>query len=112
MAISEKSLKNLIKPNEKSKEKLLEQTKKGGKKSAEVRKARKTLKEELLLLLQEISDDGKKTNQERMSIAILQQAMKGDVNAFKTIEASIGEKPVDNVKVDIPIQIDIKDDFD
>lgn len=42
----------------------------GGTKSGEVKRARKTLKEELLLLL---SEDN---NQNRMSIALLQKAIK------------------------------------
>lgn len=62
---------------------------KGGIKSGEVRRARKTLKEELLLLL----ENG--DNQQKMSVALFQKALKGDIKAFEVIRDTIGEKPVD-----------------
>ena len=66
-----------------------ENGKKGAKKSAEARRARKTLKEELLLLLE--SGD----NQQKMSVALFQKALKGDIKAFEVIRDTIGEKPID-----------------
>lgn len=69
--------------------------KKGGKKSVEARKARKTLKEELLLLLSQ--DD----NQNKMSISLLKKAMNGDTKAFEIIRDTIGEKPVDKVQANV-----------
>lgn len=67
----------------------------GGIKSGEVRKARKTLKEELLLLLSQ----GK--TQEKMSLALIEKAMNGDTKAFEVIRDSIGEKPIDKVQANV-----------
>lgn len=64
---------------------------KGGKRSAEVRKERKTFKEELLLLL----SDGKTQN--KMCLAVTKKAKKGDIQAFTTIRDTVGEKPMDKV---------------
>ena len=63
----------------------------GGKKSVEVRRARKTLKEELLAIL----SNG--NTQERMSLSILEKALGGDVRAFEVIRDTIGEKPVEKI---------------
>lgn len=51
---------------------------------------RKTLKEELLILL-EAMEDGK-TNQERISIALFKEAAKGNTKAYEIIRDTIGEK--------------------
>lgn len=53
---------------------------------------RKTLKEELLALL---SMNG---NQERMSIAVLEKALDGNLKAFETIRDTIGEKAPEKVE--------------
>ena len=78
--------------------------KKGGIKSVEVRRARKTLKEELLLLL----SNG--DTQERLSLALIEKAFKGDTKAFEVIRDTIGEKQADKHDLDItqtPINIEI-----
>lgn len=67
----------------------------GGIKSGEARRKRKTLKEELLLLLSQ----GK--TQEKMSLALVEKAMNGDTKAFEVIRDSIGEKPVDKVQANV-----------
>lgn len=76
----------------------------GGIKSGESRKRRKTLREELLLLLE--------TNNynEKISLAMIKEALKGDTKAFNTIRDTIGEKPVEEVKVEQekPFEISIK----
>lgn len=66
----------------------------GGIKSGESRKKRKTLREELLLLLE--------TNNynEKISLAMIKEALKGDTKAFNTIRDTIGEKPVEKVEVE------------
>lgn len=53
---------------------------------------RKTLKEELLALL---SMNG---NQERMSLAVLEKALGGNLKAFETIRDTIGEKAPEKVE--------------
>ena len=82
-----KNLKTLS-PNE-----ARENGKKGGKKSGAVRRERKALKEELLLLLS--SGD----IQERISLALIEKALSGDVRAFETIRDTIGEKPTDKQEI-------------
>lgn len=80
----------------------VEEQSRGGKASGEARRARKTLKEELLLLLSEGD------TQKSVSVALLQKAMDGDVKAFEVVRDTIGEKPVDKVEnknVDIVIDL-------
>lgn len=66
-----------------------ENGKKGGIKSGEVRRARKTLKEELLLLL----ENG--NTQNKISLALVKKALKGDIKAFEVLRDTIGEKPTE-----------------
>lgn len=65
---------------------------KGGIKSGEAKRKRKALAEELEILLQIIDKDGH-TNQEKISMALLQKASKGDTRAFEVIRDTVGEKP-------------------
>lgn len=90
--------KNLIPTNRLSKKEAKELGSKGGKKSGEVRRARKTLREELLAILS--SGD----IQNRMSLALIQEALNGNgsgsvTKAFETVRDTIGEKPIDKVVV-------------
>lgn len=81
-----------------------EKGRKGGKRSAEVRKERKTLRQELLDLLSEVVTDenGKaKTMNESISVALLGKALKGDVRAYEAIRDTIGEKPKEQVDVSV-----------
>ena len=66
---------------------------KGGLASAEVRRKRKSLKEELLLML----SDG--DVQKSVTLALIEKAMAGDTKAFEVIRDTIGEKPVDRLIV-------------
>lgn len=96
---------NLIPNSERTPSELREQCRKGGIKSGEVRRARKTLREELLALLS-VGD-----TQEKLSLAQLQKALNGDTKAFEVIRDTIGEKPTDKQeisgeqKLDINIQV-------
>lgn len=79
----------------------------GGIASGESRRQRKTLKEELLVLL------AKGDTQEKISLALLQKAMNGDTKAFEVIRDSIGEKPVEKVEADVgikEIRVELEDD--
>lgn len=80
-----------------------ERAKRAGKRSAEVRAARKTLREELLALLREqITDKNSGRTMEAqaaMSTALIQQALRGNTKAYEIIRDTIGEKPVDNVNI-------------
>lgn len=70
-----------------------ERGKNGGIKSGEVRKQRKTLKEELLLLLSEGQI------QKKISLSLIREALDGNTKAYEIIRDTIGEKPQDNVKI-------------
>ena len=83
---------NLKPQNKRTKEEQREIAIKGGKASGKSRGARKTLREELLAML----EDG--DTQEKVSIALIKKAMKGDTKAFEVLRDTIGEKPVDKVE--------------
>ena len=76
---------------------------KAGRKSGEIRRARKTLREELLALLSEQITDknsGKKVAaQEAMSTALIRQAVQGNTKAYEIIRDTIGEKPMETVSI-------------
>ena len=92
---------NLIPNSERSPEELREMGRKGGIASGEARRRKKTLKEELIALL-ETND-----NNNKISVAILNKALNGDIQAFTTIRDTIGEKPVDKVEADINSDVTI-----
>ncbi len=88
----------------------------GGKASAEARRKKKTIKENAELLLSLSNKNAKiekvmdelgidkedQTNQMAMVISMLNVALKGGkgaVQAFNTLQATIGEKPIEEVKV-------------
>ena len=81
--------KNLIPTNKLSKDEARMLGQKGGIKSGEVRRMRKSLKEQLLLLLSE------NELQEHICLSLIDKALDGDVQVFKLIRDTIGEKPVE-----------------
>lgn len=97
---------NLVSLADRTTEEQREIARKGGKKSGEVRAARKTLKEELLLLL------AQGNTQEKISLALLQKAMNGDTKAYEVLRDTIGEKPVDKVETEVvsTIKVDVVDE--
>ena len=81
----------------KSKKEARERGRKGGLASGEARRKRKTLKEELLLML----SDG--DIQEKISTALINEAINGNnagsvTKAFEVIRDTIGERPVEKVQ--------------
>ena len=81
----------------KSKKEARERGRKGGLASGEARRKRKTLKEELLLML----SDG--DIQEKISLALINEAINGNnsgsvTKAFEVIRDTIGERPVEKVQ--------------
>ncbi len=105
---------NLINPSDLTPNERRENASKAGKASGAARRARKTLKEELLLLL----SDG--DTQSRLSLALIEEALNGNkagsvTKAFEVIRDTIGEKPVDKVEnknVDIVIDLGDLEDAD
>lgn len=65
---------------------------KGGLASGEARRKRKSLKEELLLMLED------EEVQKSVTIALINQAQKGNVKAYEMIRDTIEEKPVEKVQ--------------
>ena len=80
-----------------------ENGRKGGKKSGQVRAARKTLREELIALLDEKiteKNSGRKVGtREAISAAMIKQALGGNTKAYEIIRDTIGEKPIENVAI-------------
>ena len=79
-----------------------ENGRKGGLKSGEARRARKTLREELeALLTQDITaKDGRRMQtQTAISASMIKQALAGSTKAYEIIRDTIGEKPIDKVVV-------------
>ena len=80
-----------------SKKEARDRGRKGGLASVESRRKRKTLKEELLLML----SDG--NIQEKISLALINEAINGNnagsvTKAFEVIRDTIGERPVEKVQ--------------
>lgn len=81
---------------------------KAGIASGKARRARKTLREELLTLLSTTKKDehgNEQTMQELVSLGLIRKAIAGDPAAFKTIRETIGEDVA--VKLDIQSKTDI-----
>lgn len=80
-------------------------SRRAGKISAEKKKQRKTLREELLRLLAEevTSKNGEKMQANvAISASLVNQAMKGNTKAYEIIRDTIGEKPVEKVVINTP----------
>jgi len=72
-----------------STEEARERGRKGGIASGEARRKRRTLKDELIAMLEDPEV------QKRLSAAIVEKGMDGDIRAFEVIRDTIGEKPKD-----------------
>lgn len=84
---------NLIPLNKRSQRERKEIASKGAKATNKLKAERKTLREELLLLLEQ------NKMQEKISLALLEQASKGNTKAYEIIRDTIGEKPKENINV-------------
>lgn len=94
---------NLVDLRTRTTEEQREIAKKGGIASGKARAARKTLKEELLLLLSQGN------TQEKISLSLIAQAMDGNTKAFEVIRDTVGEKPVDKVENTISYEKTLKE---
>ena len=84
---SKANLKQDFTPAERS-----ENGRKGAEKTNAKRRELKTLKEELKILL------SLNETQEKISLALLQQALNGNVKAFEVVRDTIGQKPTDVIE--------------
>ena len=114
---------DLIPMSERTKEEQKEIARKGGIASGEARRMKKTMKEQAQLLLSlavknpklkktmtELGlEDDEQTNQMAMIIAMMNKAIsKGDVSAFNSLQATIGEQPIAKVEQNIETNISTK----
>lgn len=119
---------NLLRAEDMTSEQLRERARKGGLASAEARKKRKTMKEQIELLLSlPLKDEKAKKqleamgidtenvdNQMAMVIAQWKTALKGGmagVNAFNTLRDTVGEAPIDKKEINGTIPVIIEDDI-
>lgn len=79
---------------------------KGGQKSGEVRKAKKTMRQMLDYLLEkEIkTNKGEMSTLEAIMVSMIAKASKGDVRATEFIRDTIGQKPSDKVIGELSIK--------
>ena len=103
---NEQNLKK-IKSGDLSNEELKKRQKNGGIKSGEVRRAKKTLKQELEILMEMSTKDGK-TYQELMSLSLVKEALKGNTKAYEVVRDTLGQTITNKVEVQtVPV---IEDD--
>lgn len=88
------NINNLIKNEDLTPEQRRENARKAGLASAKAKKKRKTLREELLALLET------EQYQERISLSLIKQALDGNTKAFEVIRDTVGEKPGDKLELD------------
>ena len=88
--------------NERTAEELRQITSKGGKNSGEARREKRALRDTLqeLLSLDYDVDGTKMGGSEATSIALIKQALKGNVKAYEVIRDTIGEKPTEKVSIE------------
>lgn len=92
-----------LKPfGERSEKEQREIKQKGGIASGEARRAKRDLRKALEMLLEkDFTDKSGKTltGTEAITAKLFEQAMKGNVKAFETIRATVGQDPVQKVQV-------------
>lgn len=84
---------NLVPNDKRTPSERRENAKKAGKASGKARKERKMLKDELLLLLE------KEDTQEKICLALVKQAQRGNIKAFEVMRDTIGERPIESVEI-------------
>lgn len=92
----------------------VEEASKGGKKSAEARRAKKDLRLALEMLLEKdfVDKNGNTTTgTEAVAAKLFEQAIKGNVKAFETLRDTVGQKPVDKIMV-AEVEQDIIDEVE
>lgn len=116
---------NLIDPKDRTSEQLREMTRKGGIKSGEARRRKKTMREalEMLMYKTELNEQTKKmlkaegiseedfNHQMVITRSLIAKAESGDVQAYNAICGMIGEKPADKVEMSGGQQMEIKIEY-
>jgi hypothetical protein len=105
--------KNLKKNSERTPSELREMTRKGGIKSGEARRNKKTMREALEMLMFDVEvdeaakdklrgagiDEKDFNNQMLITLGLMKKAREGDVQAYNAICAMIGEKPAEKMEL-------------
>lgn len=89
-----------LRPGIKGDPKTYENCAKGGQAAAENWKRRKTFAESITILLNQKCDDGK-TMQDKIVAAMAMKATDGCVGAAEFLRDTVGEKPTENMNVDV-----------
>lgn len=89
-----------IDPGKKGDPKTIANCSKAGTASAEAYMKRKTFAESIMVLLNQKCEDGQ-TMQEKIVAAMADKAMDGCVGAFEALRDTVGEKPTDQVSLDV-----------
>ena len=79
----------------------------GGQATKEAIERRKTFREACLVFLNTVTESGK-TVQEEIVEALCRKALEGNVSAFECIRDTIGEKPANEMALDIMTEADRK----
>lgn len=104
---------NLINPNDRTSEQLREMTRKGGIKSGEARRRKKTMREalEMMMYKTKLNEQTKQmlkveginaedfNHQMVITRSLIAKAESGDVQAYNAICAMIGEKPAEKMEL-------------
>ena len=105
-----------------SKSEARERGSKGGKRSGEVRRQRRSLREQMEMLLSlPVKDDSTKAfieslgvdpdsidNATAITLSMYQEALKGNTKAYELIRDTLGEKPTDKLSIEEAPQIVLK----
>ena len=113
---------NLIQNSERTPSELREMTRKGGLKSGEARRMKRTLREQMEMLMSlPVKDESTKEfieslgidadkidNATAITLSMYQEALKGNTKAFELIRDTLGEKPTDKLTIEEAPQIVLK----
>lgn len=97
--MSTNGIDNLIPCNKRTKEEVREIGRKGGIASGDARRAKKTMREVLEILLETVDKDSDKTNIEVMMASAVRKAMNGDLKAMEFVRDTSGQKPDTQITV-------------
>lgn len=92
-------IKNLIPQNQRTKEEQRRIATMGGIASGEARRAKKTMREVLEVLLETVDKGSDKTNIEVMMASAVRKAMNGDLKAMEFVRDTSGQKPDTQITV-------------
>ena len=101
--MTEKQLQNLVQNRQRSPNEARENGRKGGQASGVSRRKSKSIREALKALLSgKVKYEGQEmVGNDAIALSVFHKAINGDVQAFKEIRDTVGEKPVDRVEASV-----------